>query len=315
VCAVGAYVSALLTDLLARSLVDGSLFTSFKALCAPLAALQVRQYTEIQCLAANGGVPGHEALIYIHWAFGPFFTDLGYGGWDGFCGNLLTMIGMNDQTHCKLTESVHLFVATELCHVAGIVKGHFDSTSLNSKVEVSFGCDAAQQILTNADEASRMLGHHVLLGLVQLSPVMATEAPSAPALPGCKGARRGKLAQVTTASHQQDQGSSRAPPQGPRPPLLVSVSGNDVTTPKFKYEWQLEKAYNRPLDKLCLAFLLRRNAKLSDCPKQGTPRHEHDGKCHNTNGVDPTSLPSKRRGDDANKNPRLRQSFGQSAWK
>jgi hypothetical protein len=149
---------------------------------------------------------------------------------------------------------------------------------------VSFGCDAAQRILANADEASRMLGHHVLLGLVQLSPVMATEAWSAPPPPGGKGARGGKLAPVNAALHQQEPGPSRAPqpPQGPRPPLPVSVSGNDVTTPKFKYDMrQLKKAYNRPRDKLCLAFLLRRNARLSDCPKQGTPWHEHDRECHN----------------------------------
>jgi hypothetical protein len=106
VCAVSAFDRALLTDLLARSLIDGSLFASFKALCALLAALQVSPYIEIQRLAANGGVPGHEALVYIHRAFEPLFADLGYRGWDGFCGNLLTMIGMNDQTHGKISESV-----------------------------------------------------------------------------------------------------------------------------------------------------------------------------------------------------------------
>jgi hypothetical protein len=79
VCAVGAYNCAILTDLHARSLVDGSLFTSIKALCAPLAALQVRPYAEIQRLAASGGVPGHEAVVYIHRAYGPLFADLGCG--------------------------------------------------------------------------------------------------------------------------------------------------------------------------------------------------------------------------------------------
>jgi hypothetical protein len=185
-------------------------------------------------------------------------------------------------------------------------------------VEVSFGCDAAQQILANADEASRMLGHHVLLGLVQLAPVMATEAPSAPTQSGGKGARGGKLAQAATASRPLDLGSSRGqqPLQSLRTPLPVSVHGDDVTTPKFKYDMrQLEKAYGRPRDKLCLEFLLGRNARLSDCPRQGTPGHEHNGKCHNTNGVDPTSLPSKRWGDDARKNPRLRPGFGQPAGK
>jgi hypothetical protein len=176
VCAVGAYDRAILTDLLARSLVDGSLFASFKALCAPLAPLHVRLDAAIQRLSTSGSMPCHEALVYIHQAYWQLFTDLCYGCWDGFCCNLLTMICMDDQTHCKFAESFHLFASTELRHVAGIVKGHFDSTSLNSKVKVSFCCHAVQQILTNAVGASRMLGHHVLLWLVQLPPVMATEA-------------------------------------------------------------------------------------------------------------------------------------------
>jgi hypothetical protein len=78
---------------------------------------------------------------------------------------------------------------------------------------------------------------------------------------------------------------------------------------------QLEKAYNCSREKLCLAFLLRRNAKLSDCPKQGTHGHEHGGECHDTNGVDPMSLPSKRRADEGHKNPRHRSGFGQPAGK
>jgi hypothetical protein len=228
------------------------------------------------------------------------------------------MICMNDQMHGKLTEGVHLFVTTELCHVAGIIKSHFLSTSLDSKVEVSFCYDAAQLIIANADEALHMLGHHVLLRLVQLGPVMATEARSAQAPPGGKSARGGKLAQTTSASRPQDQGAPGAPqpPQGPRQPLPVSISGNDVTMPKFKYDMkQLEKAYNRLREKLCLPFLLRRNAKLPDCPKQGTPRHEHDGECHNTNGVNPTSLPSKRQADNSSKNLRLQSGFGQPAGK
>jgi hypothetical protein len=99
-------------------------------------------------------------------------------------------------------------------------------------------------------------------------------------------------------------------------PLSVSVNGDDVTTPKLKYNIQhLEKAYNHLHHKLCLAFRLHRNAKLSDCPVQGTPWHEHDGKCHNTNGVDPTSLPSKRCGDDSSKNPLFLPGFGQPAGK
>jgi hypothetical protein len=196
--------------------------------------------------------------VYIHRAYGPLFADLGYDGWDGFCGNLLTLIGTNDQAHGKLADSVKLFITTELLHVAGIVKGHFDSSSLDSKVEVSFGCDAAQRILANADEASRMLGHHVLLGLVQLSPVMSTEAPAPPAPAGGKNARGGKLAQVTAASRPQDSGAPRISQQaaaggGGRPPLPVSINGDDVTTPKFKYDMkQLEKAFKCPREKLCL---------------------------------------------------------------
>jgi hypothetical protein len=168
VCALGAFYRALLADSLARSFMDGSLFASLRALCAPLAALHVRPYAEIQRLATYSGVPGQEALVYTHRAYGQLFAYLGYNGWDGFCGNLLTMIGTNDQTHGKLAESVNLFITTELRHVACIVKGHLDS-SLDSKVEVSFCCNAVHRILANADEATRMLGHHVLLGLVQLS--------------------------------------------------------------------------------------------------------------------------------------------------
>jgi hypothetical protein len=136
-------------------------------------------------------------------------------------------------------------------------------------VEVSFGCDASQRILANADEASRMLGHQVLLGLVQLSPVMATEALSAPAPAGGKGASGGKLVQPAAALRPQDSGALRAPQQPqagravPHLPLPVSINGDDVTMPKFKYDMkQLEKAYNSPREKLCLAYLLRRNAKL-----------------------------------------------------
>jgi hypothetical protein len=40
---------------------------------------------------------------YIHRAYGLLYADLVYGGWDGFCGNLLTMICINDQVHGKLT--------------------------------------------------------------------------------------------------------------------------------------------------------------------------------------------------------------------
>jgi hypothetical protein len=77
----------------------------------------------------------------------------------------------------------------------------------------------------------------------------------------------------------------------------------------------LEKAYDRLHQHLCLEFLLRRNAQLSDCPKQGTKGHEHNGECHNTNGIDPMSLPCKRRGDGGSKNPRNRSGFGQPAGK
>jgi hypothetical protein len=67
-------------------------------------------------------------------------------------------------------------------------------------------------------------------------------------------------------------------------------------------------------------FLLRRNATFTDCPKNGVQGHEQDGECHDTNGVDPTSLPCKRSGDLANKNPRNKNprnqsGFGQQAWK
>jgi hypothetical protein len=163
VCAVGAYDRAVLSNPLARSLLDCSIFASFKAVCAPLAALHVRPYAEIQRLATSGRVHSHEALVYIHRAYSPLFADLSYGGWDELCGNLLTLIGINDQTHCKLTDSVGLLISTDLRHVAGIVKGHFDSSSLDGKVKVPFGCDAAQRILAKAYEASRLLGQYVLL--------------------------------------------------------------------------------------------------------------------------------------------------------
>jgi hypothetical protein len=241
--------------------------------------------------------------VYIRRAYTPFFTDLNYQGWDGFCSNLLTLIGTNDQTHGKLANSVGLFINTDLRHVAGIVKDHLDSSSLDGKVEVSFGSDASQRILANADEASRLLGHHVLLGLVQLSPVLATVVPSPQAPSGNKAARGGKLPAATSAARPQDPGAPRIQQRPPasgadlRPPLQVSVDGDDVTTPLYKYNMKLLNTNDRPREKRCLEFLLRSNAQLSDCPKQGTPGHWPGGECHNTNGEDPTSLPSKRRTD------------------
>jgi hypothetical protein len=269
VCAVGAYDRALLTDPLAKSIVDGSSSRHSRPSARPsrrcTCARTPRSSASPQAAACSATRPwctstGRTGRSSPTWA-----TE----AWDGFCGNLLSMIGTNDQTHSKLAESVNLFITTDLRHVAGIVKGHFDFPSLDGKVEVSFGCDASQRILANADEASRMLGHHVLLWLVQLSPVMATGAPNPLAPASGKGARGGKLAQPTAASSPQDSDTPRIPQQlqtggaGQGPPLPVSNNGDGVTTPKFKYDMKLlENAHNRPREKLCLEYLLRRNAKI-----------------------------------------------------
>jgi hypothetical protein len=57
VCCAGPQLNAVLSDTLAKSILDCTVFTSMQTLCKPLAAIQCRSFDEFDRLASEGGIP------------------------------------------------------------------------------------------------------------------------------------------------------------------------------------------------------------------------------------------------------------------
>jgi hypothetical protein len=81
VCGTGPKLDAVLSETVIRSFLDGNLFLDFQSLCKPLAAPEVRPYEELERLAAEGGIPSHEAVVRMLEAYDELFEDLGYAEW------------------------------------------------------------------------------------------------------------------------------------------------------------------------------------------------------------------------------------------
>jgi hypothetical protein len=64
VCAARPHDDIVLSDALARSLLDCTVFMSMQTLCKPLAALGCRPYDEFERLSMEGGSPSHEAVVH-----------------------------------------------------------------------------------------------------------------------------------------------------------------------------------------------------------------------------------------------------------
>jgi hypothetical protein len=181
----------------------------------------------------------------------------------------------------------------ELRNVREQVRSGFDSTTLDNKVHVSFGCAPALQTLDDSKVALESVAQQVMFGLITLKRAQATPA----AAPSTSAARRaGKQPAAAASKPKASTGGSTA---GGRPFLKIEENGNEILTALFKYDKaDVEKAYDRPLSDICMHVLLREDGKDSDCPHRDKPGHESGGKCHDPNGVNtqpeghPAQVPS-----------------------
>jgi hypothetical protein len=148
--------------------------------------------------------------------------------------------------------------------------------------------------------------------------VPPTQAPSA-----LKAARNDKLPSSTVATCLQETGAPRAQPAqqvvgmtGPGAPLRVEVHGDNVTTTMFEYDMNvLKDLYCHQRNKMCLAMLLRRNAKDLDCPTPGALGLEPGGECQRIKGIDQSPIQCKWGPDGGSKSSSHWPGFGRQAGK
>jgi hypothetical protein len=214
VCGAGPQLDAVLSETTVRSFLNCDLFLDFKSLCAPLAKLEMRPYDEFERLAARGGIPSLEAIVRMFEACDELYEDLGYKGWKEFCGNLLTILGINDKAHQALADMYARFVSQELRNVREQVRSGFDSTTLDNKVHVSFGCAPALQTLNDSKAALASVAQQVIFGLItfkraQAAPAAAPPRPR-PAGPASSPRRRPRRRRPPLGAARQ------TPPEGGR---------------------------------------------------------------------------------------------------
>jgi hypothetical protein len=314
--AAASSTNAVLSDAHARSILDGSIFTNIKTLCAPLAQLKARPFAEFTTLAAHGGIPSYEAVMHMYEGYGDLLDALGYNEWGPFCKNLLYIRSNNEKAYMRITEMYDTFLSQDLRNVREQVHGGYNSSTLDNKMHVSFGCADALQTLADSDDALKAVGQQARFGLFSLEP----PAPAATAAPSSRKAGKQPAGAAATskpaggALAPAPSGKRREPSTG-RPTLKVDIRGDKILTPLFEYATaDVEKAFGRPMDQICGAVVLRADGRDSDCPDPSRPGHGPGGPCHDFHGVDPKTIPKKSRRTD-NGDPASKRRFGGPARK
>jgi hypothetical protein len=123
-------------------------------------------------------------------AYNKLFDDLCYKGWKEFCGNLLTISWINDKEHQTLADMYAWFVSQERRNVRGQVRSGFDSTTLDNKVCMLFGCAAALQTLNDSKVALESVAQQVMFSLIILKRAKATSAAAPSALAAHKACKQ-----------------------------------------------------------------------------------------------------------------------------
>jgi hypothetical protein len=207
------------------------------------------------------------------------------------------------------------FVSQELCNVRKQVRSGFDSTTLDNKVHVSFGCAPALQTLNDSKVALESVTQQVMFGLITLKRAQATPLQHPPRR---RPARPASSPPRLPRSRRPPPGAARpAPPAGKPVPQADGRSSKSrrTATRSSPDKADVDKAYDRPLSDICMHVLLRGDGKDSDCPHRDKPGHESGGKCHDTNGVNPKDIPHKSSRQGGDEQPSRRRRFGGQARK
>jgi hypothetical protein len=165
-------------------------------------------------------------------AYDELFEDLGYKGWKEFCGNLLTIRGINDKAHQALADMCARFVSQELRNVREQVRSGFNSTTLDNKKHVSFGCAPALQTLNDSKAALASVAQQVMFGLITLKRAQATPAAAPPSSAarraGKQPAAAASKAKASAGGGTAGSSGGSAGTAGGRPFLKIEESGSEI---------------------------------------------------------------------------------------